>query len=159
MLKDRGGLNRACLLFVAAVTLSPLYLRPRLMQSETTLIVLLEHVGAFVVVGFLFSLAYTRTALVCIIVLGSAVILELLQLVVPDRDARVMDAVQKLVGGVVGIIAARFMCALVFANSKRDEPALGMKDEVGICKPVFRPLIGARLCSSNPTPPRLNRPL
>jgi VanZ family protein len=124
----------ACLLFVASVTLSPPYLRPRLTESETALIVLLEHVGAFAVLGVLFSLAYTRTAVVCLIVLGSAVILELLQLVVPDRDARVVDAVQKLVGGVVGIIAARFMCALVFVDSKRDEPALGMKDEVGACK-------------------------
>jgi hypothetical protein len=66
----------------------------------------------------LFLLAYTRTALVCLIVLGDAVIQELLQLVVPDRDARVVDAVPGL-------------CALVFVDSK---PALGMKDEVDVCK-------------------------
>jgi VanZ family protein len=121
----------ACLLFVALATLSPLYLRPRLMETETATIVLLEHVGAFAVIGFLFSIAYSRTALVCALVLGSAVILELLQLVVPDRDTRVIDAVQKLIGGGAGIIAARMMCALIFANSGRDRPAPGLENETG----------------------------
>jgi VanZ family protein len=119
----------ACLLFVASVTLSPAYLRPRLMETEPALIVILEHVGAFAVIGFLFSVTYTRTTLVCLLVLGSAVILELLQLVVADRDARVIDAVEKLIGGGVGIIAAKIMCALIFADS---EPAPGMENEIGI---------------------------
>ena len=120
----------ACLLFVASVTLSPVYLRPRLMESETALIVILEHVGAFAVIGFLFSVTYTRTTLVCLLVLGSAVILELLQLVVPDRDARVIDAVEKLIGGGVGIIAAKIMCPLIFADSE-PEPAPGVENEIG----------------------------
>ena len=121
----------ACLLFVAAATLSPLYLRPRLLGDEPALIVILEHVGAFAVIGFLFSVAYSRTALVCLLVLGSAVILELLQLVVPDRDARVIDAVEKLMGGGVGIITARILCRPNFANSAPDEPATGMEKETG----------------------------
>ena len=120
----------ACLLFVASVTLSPVYLRPRLMESETALIVILEHVGAFAVIGFLFSVTYTRTTLVCLLVLGSAVILELLQLVVPDRDARVIDAVEKLIGGGVGIIAAKIICPLIFADSE-PEPAPGLENEIG----------------------------
>jgi VanZ family protein len=105
-----------CLLFVASATLSPVYLRPRLLENEPALIVILEHVGAFAVMGFLFSLSYSRIKLVCFLVLGSAVILELLQLVVPDRDARVIDAVKKLIGGGVGIIAARILCALLFSR-------------------------------------------
>jgi VanZ family protein len=109
----------ACLLFVASATLSPAYLRPRLTETEPTLIVIFEHVGAFAVMGFLFSEAYSRTTLVCLVVLGSAVILELLQLVVSDRDARVIDAVEKLVGGGVGIIARSIMCPLIFANFGR----------------------------------------
>jgi VanZ family protein len=120
----------ACLLFVASVTLSPAYLRPRLMETEPALIVILEHVGAFAVIGFLFSVTNTRTTLVCLLVLGSAVILELLQLVVPDRDARVIDAVEKLIGGGVGIIAAKIMCPLIFADSE-PEPAPGMENEIG----------------------------
>jgi hypothetical protein len=120
----------ACLLFVASVTLSPVYLRPRLMEAEPALIVILERAGAFAVIGFLFSVSYTRTTLVCLLVLGSAVILELLQLVVPDRDARVIDAVEKLIGGGVGIIAAKIMWPLTFTKSKA-EPAPGMENEIG----------------------------
>jgi VanZ family protein len=120
----------SCLLFVASVTLSPVYLRPRWTETEPALIVILEHVGAFVVIGFLFSATYTRTTLVCVLVLGSAVILELLQLVVPDRDARVIDAVEKLIGGGVGIIAAKIICPLIFADSEL-KPAPGAENEIG----------------------------
>jgi VanZ family protein len=91
--------------------------------------VLLEHFGAFAVIGFLFSVAYSRTTLVWVLVLGSAVILELLQLVVPDRDARVIDAVEKLIGGGSGIIAARIFCRLIFENSAPEEPAPRMDIE------------------------------
>jgi VanZ family protein len=128
---------RACLLFVASVTLSPVYLRPRLMEAEPALIVILEHVGAFAVIGFLFSVTYTRTALVCLLVLGGAVILELLQLVVPDRDARVIDAVEKLIGGGVGIIAAKIMRQLIFRDSEA-EPAPSMENEIGSKCTMFR---------------------
>jgi VanZ family protein len=100
------------------------------METEPALIVLLEHVGAFAVIGFLFSVTYTRTTLVCVLVLGSAVILELLQLVVPDRDARVIDAVEKLIGGGVGIIAAKIMCPLTFTDFEV-KPAPGMENEIG----------------------------
>jgi VanZ family protein len=117
----------ACLLFVASVTLSPIYLRPRLTETESTLIVVLEHVGAFAVIGFLFSVTYTRTTFVCLLVLASAVILELLQLVVPDRDARVIDAVEKLIGGGVGIIAGKIVCSLIFADFE-PEPAPGIEN-------------------------------
>jgi VanZ family protein len=120
----------ACLLFVASATLSPIYLRPRLMETETAMIVALEHVGAFAVMGFLFSVTYTRTTLVCLVVLGSAVILELLQLVVPDRDARVVDVVEKLIGGGVGIIVAKIICSFILPSSE-PEPAPGMENEIG----------------------------
>jgi VanZ family protein len=132
----------ACLLFVASVTLSPAYLRPRLMETEPALIVILEHVGAFAVIGFLFSVSYTRTTLVCLLVLGSAVILELLQLVVPDRDARVIDAVEKLIGGGVGIIAAKILCPhfrgfrarLCTRHGERDRPSADAR--VACCSPA-----------------------
>jgi VanZ family protein len=120
----------ACLLFVAWVTLSPAYLRPRLMEPEPAWIVILEHIGAFAVIGFLFYVTYSRTTLVCLLVLGSAVILELLQLVVPDRDARVMDAVEKLIGGGVGIIFAKIISPVILAGSE-PEPAPGKEKEIG----------------------------
>jgi VanZ family protein len=120
----------ACLLFVGSVTLSPVYLRPRWTETEPALIVILEHVGAFAVIGFLFSVIYTRTTLVCLLVLGSAVLLELLQLVVPDRDARVIDAVEKLIGGGIGIIVAKIMCSLIFTDSEQ-KLAHGVENEIG----------------------------
>lgn len=41
---------------------------------------------------------------VCALVFGSAVILELLQIFVPDRDARVLDVMEKSAGGAAGIM-------------------------------------------------------
>jgi VanZ family protein len=120
----------ACLLFVGSVTLSPVYLRPRWTETEPALIVILEHVGAFAVIGFLFSVIYTRTTLVCLLVLGSAVLLEFLQLIVPDRDARVIDAVEKLIGGGIGIIVAKIMCSLIFTDSEQ-KLAPGVENEIG----------------------------
>src|SRR5581483_8359284 len=85
------------LAFIAYATLSPLNERP---EFDTGLFLLLfsfshfDHYVAFAVAGSLFGLAYPRqTTLVCIIVLGSAVMLELLQLLTLDRHARVIDAV------------------------------------------------------------------
>ena len=67
-----------------------------------------EHLAAFAVLGVLFSLPYPRqVALVCLIVLGSAVLLELLQLLTPDRHGRVPDAIEKMAGGLVGIVVGR----------------------------------------------------
>ena len=42
----------------------------------------------------------------CLIVLGSAVVLEFVQLLTPDRHGRIPDAVEKIAGGAVGIVAA-----------------------------------------------------
>ena len=51
-------------------------------------------------------------ALGCLIVFGSAVILELLQLFIPDRDARIIDVLEKLAGGAAGILVTRTFLAL-----------------------------------------------
>jgi hypothetical protein len=48
--------------------------------------------------------------------LGSAVVLELLQILVPDRDARIIDAAEKLAGGAAGILAVR---TFLWLGSKR----------------------------------------
>lgn len=68
----------------------------------------LEHLAAFAVLGALFCLAYPRrTSAVLIFVLGSAALLEVLQLLTPDRHARILDALQKVVGGAAGVFAGR----------------------------------------------------
>jgi hypothetical protein len=46
------------------------------------------------------------------------------------RDARVIGAVEKLMGGGVGIIAAKIICPLIFADSE-PEPAPGVGNEIG----------------------------
>jgi VanZ family protein len=40
------------------------------------------------------------------------VVLELLQIFIPDRDARVVDTLEKLVGGAAGILAGKALLLL-----------------------------------------------
>jgi VanZ family protein len=110
----------ACLALIAFATLSPAYLRPKLWAVESDSIVLLEHVGAFALLGFLFTISHRRHhGLVFLIVFGSAIALELLQLVIPGRDARLVDAAEKLVGGGLGIVAAQ--CALLIESRRKGQ--------------------------------------
>jgi len=57
-------------------------------------------------------LAYPRQIIfVCLVILGSAVLLEFAQLLTPDRHARIQDAIEKMMGGVAGTIAGLvFLC-------------------------------------------------
>jgi VanZ family protein len=88
-----------CLAFIAFATLSPIGARPTVVSSAS-----LEHFAAFAVLGALFSLAYPRHgAFIFAIVLGSAVLLELAQLLTPDRHGQFVDALQKMAGGTFGI--------------------------------------------------------
>jgi VanZ family protein len=104
----------ASLALIVYATLSPAHLRPELTATEPNIIVLIERVGAFAVLGLLFSISYPRhNGFVSVVVLGGAVVLELLQTIVPDRDARVVDAIQKMAGGGAGILAAQFFMSLL----------------------------------------------
>ncbi|MCP3442032.1 VanZ family protein [Bradyrhizobium sp. CCGUVB14] len=70
----------------------------------------LEHAIAFLTLGSLFALAYPRrTRMVCAIVIGSAIIFELLQTLTPDRHGTVFDASEKIVAGCAGIAAVRLV--------------------------------------------------
>jgi VanZ family protein len=101
----------ACLVFIALATLSPAHLRPGPTEDEPALIVFVEHVGAFSVLGLLFAIGYPRRPVfVCIAVLGSALVLELAQILIPDRDARIFDALEKMAGGVCGVIVGFRLC-------------------------------------------------
>jgi VanZ family protein len=96
----------ASLIFVAAVTLSPIEFRPVLTLP------LYEHFFAFAVIGLLFGLAYPRHwLLIALAVIGSAVALELLQLLTPGRHGRVPDVIEKILGGIVGLVIARVITA------------------------------------------------
>jgi VanZ family protein len=111
MLKNIFSLAAWLLLaFIVYATLSPLSARPSLVTAETTLSVAIERFGAYGLLGLLFGVAYARRlALVILIILGSVIGLELLQLVLADRDARLVDALEKLTGGIAGIGASRML--------------------------------------------------
>jgi VanZ family protein len=107
----------ACLAFIVFATISPLKDRPTLPISGD-----LEHIGAFAVLGGLFCLAYPRRIiLVCFIVLGSAGLLECLQMLTPDRHARLLDASEKVVGGALGIFATRAALSWPLKRSPRNQ--------------------------------------
>ena len=75
----------------------------------------LEH--AFAVLGALFCLAYPRhILLVCVIVPGSAVLLEIVQLLTRGRHGRIQDAIEKISGGLGGIAIARAILSFEQAN-------------------------------------------
>jgi peptidoglycan/LPS O-acetylase OafA/YrhL len=93
----------AVLIFIISATISPIGDRPSMPASTT-----FQHLAAFAALGALFCLAYPRQIpLVCLIVLGSALSLELVQMLTPDRHGRVQDAIEKISGGAAGIMAGR----------------------------------------------------
>jgi VanZ family protein len=102
------------LAFIAYATLSPLNERPEIGGLFSHF----DHYLAYAVTGGLFAFAYPRhTPFVCLIVFGSAILLELAQLLTPDRHARVLDALRKLIGGVLGIACARMIASYWFRRS------------------------------------------
>jgi glycopeptide antibiotics resistance protein len=102
-----------CLVLITIATLVPIHLRPQLTTTEPVSVVVLERFAAFALLGFLFALAHPRRPkLVIAIVFGSAALLEFLQIFIPDRDARVLDVIEKTAGGAVGMIATRWLPAV-----------------------------------------------
>jgi VanZ family protein len=113
------------LAFIAYATLCPLNERPELNSFD--LFSHLDHYAGYAALGGLFALAYPRKALlVCLIVFGSAVLLELAQILTPDRHARVSDALRKLIGGAGGIAFGRLIVRLWL----QDHLAGGQKPQV-----------------------------
>jgi VanZ family protein len=81
---------------------------PILMGPEIRLYTHLEHIVAFAVLGAVFTFAYPRRlALACVVVVTSAMILEYLQTLTPDRHGTVFDALEKITGGIIGILIAK----------------------------------------------------
>ena len=86
-------------------TLSPFSLRPALTETEPYLVVVLERVGAFGLLGLLFFISYPeRPRTVGVVVFGSAAALELAQAFLPHRHAGFVDALEKIIGGGAGIM-------------------------------------------------------
>ena len=96
------------LAFIVYATLSPIEARPVLAGLQ------FEHFAAFSLTGLAFGLAYpNRMFLVVSIILGSAIGLEALQLLTPDRHARILDAMVKAAGGISGIGIGQLMSLLL----------------------------------------------
>jgi hypothetical protein len=86
-----------------------------------------ERSAAFAVLGILFYLAYGRSILlVCLIVLGSAALLEIVQFVTVDRHARAVDAMEKIAGGCLGILAGRAIIFLQDIRRRTKSPSHGI---------------------------------
>ena len=83
-------------------------LSPFLMHPAMRTYAHFEHVIAFAFLGALFGLAYPRhPILVLCIVFGAAALLEILQTMTPDRHGTLIDALEKMAGGAVGILFVR----------------------------------------------------
>ena len=90
---------------VAFLTLGPVDDRPQVAAAPH-----LEHFAAFLLLGLVFALGYpSRPMRAVLIVVGSAILLEILQLLTPDRHARVIDAMAKVTGAAFGITLTRLV--------------------------------------------------
>lgn len=97
------------LAFIIFATLSGLSSRPSLVDSETDLITAIERFCAYGVLGFLCRPSFpNRPALVLISISGFAAGLELAQFLAPDRDPRLIDALEKGLGGLAGFAVSSF---------------------------------------------------
>jgi hypothetical protein len=105
---------------IAYITLSPSGLRPRIADPN------LERFGAYAVSGLLLGMAYpNRRALFAIIIVGAAVLLEVLQLLTADRDGEFLEMLIKAAGGLAGVIFAGLLSRVV-----------RRKDDQSVKKPV-----------------------
>jgi hypothetical protein len=107
----------ACVIAVAALvygTLAPIWLpyaiylklAPWLGDPSVELFVVIERVVAYAMFGALLSYAFPdRILYVCCVIILSAGILEYLQTITPDRHGHVLEACEKMAGGLFGACA------------------------------------------------------
>jgi VanZ family protein len=101
----------ASLAFIAYATVAPIESRPTLPDAIN--IGPIEHIAAFALFGSLLCFAYPRhTIIVWIVVIAAAGLLEFAQTLTPDRHARLSDALQKMAGGFIGVLTAKFISAV-----------------------------------------------
>lgn len=107
-------LGWAALVFITFATLSPIQSRPTLAGLR------LEHFAAFAVTGFAFAFgAPHRTRGIAAMVILSALILESIQLLTPDRHARLLDVLVKVIGALCGGGASRLALGWAFPIEPR----------------------------------------
>jgi hypothetical protein len=90
----------ASLVLVAIAALVPIDFRP-----TSSLPPDIERFGAFAGVGFAFALAYPRRLwLAALVVIGAALLLEVMQVMSPSRHGRLPDASIKTLGAAAGLM-------------------------------------------------------
>ncbi|HEY2708143.1 MAG TPA: hypothetical protein VGI95_08815 [Caulobacteraceae bacterium] len=107
----------ALLAFIVFATFSPVNLRPQ------TGHVIFERFGAFLALGGTLALSYPRRpflalAAICAIAVGS----EALQLVIPSRDARPIDGLEKTLGGLAGVALGCLLDKAILASRRNSLP-------------------------------------
>jgi len=101
------------LAFIAYATLSPIDVRPTTGNAH------FEHFVAFGLVGLALGIGYPKRPLwVAAIVIASALTLEGLQFLTPDRHARLLDASVKAASGLCGVGISQLV--LVFFQTRID---------------------------------------
>ncbi|PSC06536.1 hypothetical protein SLNSH_01610 [Alsobacter soli] len=107
----------AALAAIAVATLSPIGLRPHVPGASADL----ERMAAFVVVGLLFGSMYSRRlGFALVVVVGGAMLLEILQNVIPTRHGLVHDGALKAIAGAAGVMITSLSARQIRArNSDR----------------------------------------
>jgi hypothetical protein len=86
------------LIVIAITTVVPIYDRPSFGHAS------IERLIAFVVLGAMFAWSYPNRLLFSVLIVSCGAFgLEALQLITPDRHARLFDAFVKLAGGWSGL--------------------------------------------------------
>jgi VanZ family protein len=104
-----------CLALIVYATLTKLSGRPALVgHHEAYWIVVVERFCAYGVLGLLLAfLLPGRFTAASSLVVGVAVLLELLQTLIPSRDPALFDVVQKAAGGISGVFLAQAILVFV----------------------------------------------
>src|SRR5882724_1764508 len=104
-----------CLALIIYATLTRLAGRPVLVgHHEAYWIVVIERFSAYGLLGFLLSfLLPGRLFVASALVVGVAILLELFQTLVPNRDPALFDVIQKAAGGVTGALIAQAVLAFL----------------------------------------------
>lgn len=101
------GLFWALLALILFWTLSPVHLRPHFTRAPV------ERAGAFFALAAALGAAYPRRPLlVALIICSIAVGSEALQILIPSRDARIIDGAEKVVGGLLAVGAVALLGAV-----------------------------------------------
>jgi VanZ family protein len=100
-----------CLAFIVYATLTKMAGRPAFVgHDEAIWIVEVERFSAYALLGLLLAtLLPGRGVAAGALVVGLAILLEVLQTFIPTRDPSIHDVIQKAAGGITGVLLAQLV--------------------------------------------------